>query len=229
MPSRHVQVPPPPGKPAAQPHPALRRRPRQSRAQVTSQALQQAFVQLLLECGYAKATIREIAAVAGVSVGTFYEYFGDKQSLAALCIHRNVQAMAERLRAKAAELRGASRARIADALVDLQVDVVIADAPLWAALFALERQVSSLDAYRRHYDAYVALWRDALAQAADPPPAERLDGLARVAHTLCYGWISQSLLTRGPALGDAALRDELRVAVEACVAGGGAASFTSST
>ncbi|TXG30157.1 TetR/AcrR family transcriptional regulator, partial [Burkholderia territorii] len=30
MPPRHVQVPAPPGQPAAQPAPALRRRPRQS-------------------------------------------------------------------------------------------------------------------------------------------------------------------------------------------------------
>ncbi|KAB0633348.1 TetR/AcrR family transcriptional regulator, partial [Burkholderia latens] len=46
MPPRHVQVPAPPGQPAAQPAPALRRRPRQPRAQATSDALQQAFVQL---------------------------------------------------------------------------------------------------------------------------------------------------------------------------------------
>lgn len=99
MPPRHVQVPAPPGPPAAQPRPALRRRPRQPRAQASSDALQQAFVQVWLERGYARTTIREIAAVAGVSVGTFYEYCADKQSLAALCIHRHVQAMADRLRA----------------------------------------------------------------------------------------------------------------------------------
>ncbi|AIO31665.1 TetR/AcrR family transcriptional regulator [Burkholderia cenocepacia] len=218
MPPRHVQVPAPPGQPAAQPSPALRRRPRQSRAQASSDALQQAFVQLLRERGYAKATIREIAAVAGVSVGTFYEYFGDKQSLAALCIHRHVLAMAERLRAAAQALHGAPRAELAAALVDLQIDVIGADAPLWSALFALERQVSPLAAYRRHYDAYVALWRDALAHAADPPPAARLDGLARMAQTVCYGGISQALLTLGPALDFAALRGELQAVMRAYLA-----------
>ncbi|MDR8730359.1 TetR/AcrR family transcriptional regulator [Burkholderia pseudomultivorans] len=218
MPPRHVQVPAPPGQPAAQPSPALRRRPRQSRAQASSEALQQAFVQLLRERGYAKATIREIAAVAGVSVGTFYEYFGDKQSLAALCIHRRVLAMADRLRAAAQALRGTPRAELAAALVDLQIDVIGADAPLWSALFALERQVSPLAAYRRHYDAYVALWRDALAHAADPPPAARLDGLARMAQTVCYGGISQALLTLGPALDFAALRGELQAVLRAYLA-----------
>ncbi|ENH6341426.1 TetR/AcrR family transcriptional regulator [Burkholderia vietnamiensis] len=213
MPPRHVQVPAPPGQPGAQPAPALRRRPRQSRAQATSDALQQAFVQLLLERGHANVTIREIAAVAGVSVGTFYEYFGDKQSLAALCIHRRVLALAERLRAAAHGLRGMPRAEVAAALVDLQVEVIAADAALWGALFVLERQVSSLAAYRRHYAAYVALWRDALAQAGDPPPAARLEACARMAHALCYGGVSQALLTLGPALDFAALRRELHAAL----------------
>ncbi|OUE36466.1 TetR family transcriptional regulator, partial [Burkholderia territorii] len=118
-------------------------------------------------------------------------------------------------------LRGAPRAELAAALVDLQVDAIGADAALWGALFALERQVSPLAAYRRHYDAYVALWRDALAHAADPPPAARLDGIARMAHTLCYGGLSQALLTLGPAFDLAALRDELRAVLLAYLAAAG--------
>ena len=51
------------------------------------------------------------------------------------------------------------------------------------ALFALERQVSPLTAYRRHYDAYVA-WRDALAHAADPPPPRGSTACADGAHDL---------------------------------------------
>ncbi|WP_261533375.1 TetR/AcrR family transcriptional regulator [Burkholderia multivorans] len=218
MPPRHVQVPAPSGSPAAPSAPVLRRRPRQPRARASSDALQQAFVQLLRERGYAKTTIREIAAVAGVSVGTFYEYFGDKQSLAAFCIHRHVLALAERLREAAHALRGEARAALAAAFVDLQVDAVAGDAALWSLLFALERQVSSLAAYRRHYDAYVALWRDALACTADPPPAARLDAVARMAHTICYGGISQALLTLGPAWDAAALRGELHAALRAYLA-----------
>ncbi|MCO8649745.1 TetR/AcrR family transcriptional regulator, partial [Burkholderia multivorans] len=92
------------------------------------------------------------------------------------------------------------------------------DAALWSLLFALERQVSSLAAYRRHYDAYVALWRDALAGTADPPPAARLDAVARMAHSICYGGISQALLTLGPAWDVAALRGELHAALRAYLA-----------
>jgi AcrR family transcriptional regulator len=56
-------------KPKTTPPPATsRRRPRQSRALYTSQALQEAFVRLLVEQGFAAITIREIVAVAGTGL-----------------------------------------------------------------------------------------------------------------------------------------------------------------
>ncbi|MET5116704.1 TetR/AcrR family transcriptional regulator, partial [Burkholderia pseudomallei] len=76
-----------------------------------------------------------------------------------------------------------------------QVDAIEQDPCVWAAKFAIERKVSPIDAYRRHYDVYVALWRDALAGASDAPADARLVVTARVAHALCYGWVSQSLLS----------------------------------
>lgn len=218
MTSRHVQVSAPDERSIAQPQPALRRRPRQRRAHASSEALQQAFVQVLLERGYAKATIREIAAVAGVSVGTFYEYFGDKESLAALTIHHYVKTIATRMRGVVDTRRGARRRAIAAALVDAQIDALEQDARVWAAMFTLERKVSPIDAYRRHYDDYVALWRDALAGASDAPAEARLGVAARVVHALCYGWVSQSLLTQGADVDVAQLRGELHRAVDAYLA-----------
>ncbi|UGA37269.1 TetR family transcriptional regulator [Chromobacterium haemolyticum] len=71
---RHVRVSLTAAQQAEQAPPATRRRPRQSRSRASLIALQQAFVQVLLERGYAKTTVREVAAVAGVAVGTFYQY-----------------------------------------------------------------------------------------------------------------------------------------------------------
>ncbi|NTX32372.1 TetR/AcrR family transcriptional regulator, partial [Burkholderia pyrrocinia] len=52
--------------------------------------------------------------------------------------------------------------------------------------------------------------------------AARLDGLARMAHTVCYGGLSQALLTLGPAPDFAALRGELRAVLLAYLAAAGA-------
>ncbi len=48
----------------------VRRRPRQSRAKLTQEALQESFVRLLHERHAHEITIREITAVAGVGLGT---------------------------------------------------------------------------------------------------------------------------------------------------------------
>ena len=47
-----------------------RRRPSQSRARLTAQALQQAFVQLLVESDYPRISIRAITGLAGTSLGS---------------------------------------------------------------------------------------------------------------------------------------------------------------
>ncbi len=154
MASRGVRVSTPP-----QDAPQIRRRPRQSRAQASAQALQDAFVRVLLERGYEKTTIREVAAVAGVGVGTFYEYFGNMRALAALCIHQRVKALADAGQAAVDAARGRPLAQVLDAQLDVQVGQVMAEAPVWAALFLVERQVSTPQAFRKHYEAYVALWQ----------------------------------------------------------------------
>jgi AcrR family transcriptional regulator len=47
------------------------KKPVQSQSQMTLASLQAAFVRVLLERGYEKMTIREVASVAGVGIGTF--------------------------------------------------------------------------------------------------------------------------------------------------------------
>src|SRR5262245_65547270 len=63
-----------------------RRKPLQSRAWMTSGAIQDAFVLLLIERGYDKISMREIAGVAGVGLGTLYQYFPGKESIAAVTV-----------------------------------------------------------------------------------------------------------------------------------------------
>eukprot|EP01031_Cornospumella_fuschlensis_P012274 gene12274-15004_t len=52
-----------------------------------ARALQQAFVQLLVESDYPRISIRAITGLAGTSLGSFYEYFASKEDLARVCLH----------------------------------------------------------------------------------------------------------------------------------------------
>ncbi|MBA4002581.1 MAG: TetR family transcriptional regulator, partial [Delftia sp.] len=117
MPSKGVRV----SRQQPQP-PKVRRRPLQSRAQATSQALQDAFVRLVIEQGYERTTVREVAAVAGVGLGTFYEYFGNMDTLAAMCIHRQVQALHAQGLQTLQDSAGMPLATRVDRLLDTLVD-----------------------------------------------------------------------------------------------------------
>jgi AcrR family transcriptional regulator len=194
---------------------ATRRRPQQTRARISSEALQEAFVRVLLERGYERVTIRELASVAGVGIGTFYEYVANKEALAALTIHMCVKQQAQAMQASIARHQGAPRADVVLGIIDDQIELLMGDADKWRALLLLERRISAPDAYRKHYAQYVALWRQALASAGDPVPEDRLDAAARMVHTMVYGWVAQSLMTLGTDLDKVQLKQELMRAVGA--------------
>src|SRR5262245_24507811 len=55
--------------------------PKQARSKKTKEKIVQAAIKLFEERGYERTTSNDIAAEAGVSVGSFYVYFVDKRQL----------------------------------------------------------------------------------------------------------------------------------------------------
>src|SRR5438034_5605849 len=58
-----------------------RKTPVQTRAAVTVEAISEATIQVLLKQGVNRLTTTRVAERAGVSVGTLYQYYPNKQSL----------------------------------------------------------------------------------------------------------------------------------------------------
>lgn len=199
---------------------APRRKPRQSRARLTSQALQEAFVRLLVEKGYAAVTIREIAAVAGTGLGSFYEYFENKDDLARVCLHLRSKALLLDMRAAVAAQAGRPLREIVDAVIDAQLDAH-RDQPLaWGAHYLLERHLSSPEAYRKMYDRFVGEWVGALDAAGDR--RDDADGqkkeIARVCQTLIYGLFAHTYIGTGGRPDLQALSRQLRGALHGYLA-----------
>ena len=59
----------------------MRKEPRQSRSRVTVEAILDAGARILSDEGWAAFTTNRVAEVAGVSIGSLYQYFPDKLSL----------------------------------------------------------------------------------------------------------------------------------------------------
>lgn len=101
----HVSAPPvmataqPKERPRAAPTMAApaRRVPRQLRSQAKVEFMLEAAMQLLDETGLDLFTTKAVAAKAGVSIGTLYQYFDDKQALLDALVARELGAMADKV------------------------------------------------------------------------------------------------------------------------------------
>lgn len=65
----------------AKERPAMRKAPRQARSRLTVQAIIDSGARILSDEGWAAFTTNKVAEVAGVSIGSLYQYFPDKLSL----------------------------------------------------------------------------------------------------------------------------------------------------
>lgn len=70
-----------------------RKTPRQARSRATCAAIVEAAARILETEGDAVLTTNHVAAVAGVSIGTLYQYFPDKQAIIVELIRRERAAM----------------------------------------------------------------------------------------------------------------------------------------
>lgn len=144
-----------------------RRKPLQPRAWMTSGAIQDAFLQLLVANGYEKVSMRDIAGVAGVGLGTLYQYFPGKDSIAAVTIRGRMRRLAAAERAAPAAAGAQTLAETVSALVQTHVRSLLGQPAEWTAILYLERRISSEAAYRDLYKEFVHVFRDAFAAAAD--------------------------------------------------------------
>lgn len=98
-------------------HLAARKSPRQARATVTLEAIFEATIQVLLTDGPTQLTTTRVAARAGVSVGTMYQYYPNKQALLYAVTERYLDMIAKTVELTCLENHGASLAQMSDALV----------------------------------------------------------------------------------------------------------------
>jgi AcrR family transcriptional regulator len=190
----NVRVLKPKGADQALQAPRQRKKPVQSRAQVTLGALQEAFVRVLIERGFEKMTIREVVSVAGVGIGTFYDYVPNLRALGATTIHQRCLESALVLRAAVTQQTGQSAQEMVAAMLQALVQSGFSRPKEWTALLMLERQLSSASALRKVHEEFVEIWAQGLRQSSAVLPEAKITSLARTAHALSYGWYSHDLL-----------------------------------
>jgi AcrR family transcriptional regulator len=125
----------------------LRKSPRQKRAAATFEAIVEAAAHILREDGAEALTTNAVAARAGVSIGSLYQYFPNKQAIVRALIAREFR-LAEAVRPAAIDGDGPA-AEIVRAIVDWHFDFRARDPALALRLAALARETLPEDERQR--------------------------------------------------------------------------------
>ena len=99
-----------------------RKSPRQQRSADTVEALLTAAARVLERESLAGFNTNRVAEVAGVSVGSLYQYFPNKSALIAALIDRQQSALSERIEACVAAQHGGSLRQALQALAEIGIE-----------------------------------------------------------------------------------------------------------
>lgn len=189
---------------------APRRRPRQTRSSMTVDALLEAAAILFAKDGFDATNTTRIAERAGVSVGSLYEYFPNKEALVAKLLKRHCDGMLERFSQRFQSAEGKSLDDVIAIFVEATHDAYAVDVQLHRVLLEQMGRVSRPHHLRRVSMAIVELLEQALTLcgASVRRPSIRL--AAFVVETTVEALTHRAILY-APEFFNAELNEELRV------------------
>ena len=118
-----------------------RKTPVQARSAASVEAILEATVQVLLDVGKARLTTTRVAARAGVSVGTRYQYFPNKSALLQAILRRHFDEILGAIESVCQEQRGKSLSQMATALVTGFLEAKMRNAKTSVALYTVSDDV----------------------------------------------------------------------------------------
>jgi AcrR family transcriptional regulator len=120
-----------------------RKTPVQARSAESVSAILEATIQVLLDVGKERLTTTRVAARAGVSVGTLYQYFPNKSALLQAVLKRHFSEITDAVEAVCHEQRGRSLSQMATALVTAFLAAKMKDVNTSLALYSVGGDVGA--------------------------------------------------------------------------------------
>jgi AcrR family transcriptional regulator len=118
-----------------------RKTPIQARSTVTVEAISEAAIQVLLRHGAERLTTTRVADRAGVSVGTLYQYYPNKQSLLFAVLEHHLNNVAARVEAACESACHKPLAEMIREMVEAFVDAKMERADISVALYRVSADV----------------------------------------------------------------------------------------
>ena len=118
-----------------------RKTPVQARSAVTVEAISEATIQLLLSHATDRLTTTRVAERAGVSVGTLYQYYPNKQSLLFAVLEDHLDKVSAAVEVACERARGKPLAEMVKEVVEAFVDAKMARTDISTALYRIAAEV----------------------------------------------------------------------------------------
>ncbi|MDE3322319.1 TetR/AcrR family transcriptional regulator [Acinetobacter nosocomialis] len=144
-----------------------RKSPVQARSTATIEVLHEATIQVLLKEGIVKCNTTRIAERAGVSVGSIYQYYPNRDSLLAAVLQRHLDSVAEKIEELCLKYEKTSIRTLISALVDEIILAKLSNPEESKALYAISGERGGLDLSKRMNDRMLAAVSNLLESASD--------------------------------------------------------------
>ncbi|MBE2251350.1 MAG: TetR family transcriptional regulator [Myxococcus sp.] len=184
-----------------------RKEPSQRRSRELVDLIVKATTRVLLKHGYEGCTTNRVAEVAGVSIGSVYQYFPNKDALVVRVMERHQEKLLGVMTEHLASLKDASLEEAVKTLVHAMLDAHRIEPKLHRVLREQVPRIGALKALHEQHSAYeplVTAWLDAHREAlpvADPAVATwvliaAVDGVLGRVLVDRPGWLEQQQLAR---------------------------------
>ncbi|HEY0198414.1 MAG TPA: TetR/AcrR family transcriptional regulator [Rhodanobacter sp.] len=160
-----------------------RKQASQARSRATVDALVEATARILVHDGFDKASTNRIADMAGVSIGSLYQYFPSKEALVAAVIDRHNRQIMRRVRTALTEIASQPIERAVRRLVAVAIEAHRIDSRLHRVLTEQIPRVGQLENVEALNREGYALFRGYLESRRDELRIRNLDLAAFVCAT----------------------------------------------
>jgi AcrR family transcriptional regulator len=198
------------------PQPALkpRKTPIQARSSASVDAILQATLQVLTSVGKERLTTTRVAARAGVSVGTLYQYFPNKSALLQATLRLHMDHVRASIETVCAEHAGDSLLDMGTALIHAYLAAKMQDVKSSAALYSVSSDIDGAAiakaASQRSRRAIIQLFATAREPLTKDPEI-----IANAVVSALNGFSRSLLESKSPELQLASMRDELTILIHA--------------
>jgi AcrR family transcriptional regulator len=185
----------------------------QERSRATVDALLAATARVLVRDGYDHASTNKIAAAAGVSVGSLYQYFPSKEALVAAVIDRHIGRMMDLVRASFVRVAASPLREAARELVRVMIEAHRIEPKLHRVLVEQIPRIGNMEHIERVDEEAMRLVRAYLEARRSEIGIEDLDLASFLAVSCVEAMTHAAVLRRPELLSDPRFVDEVAALV----------------